>query len=91
MLKFLCSSHFKVLRLQPCCKDAIDYLMGFANRPQDETFAISMGQLCLIVKEEQSYFEQKYKTRIEKIKDTTRDVTVKTICEDLLKIIEGKE
>ena len=72
-------------------KEAMDYLMSYTSKPHEQAFGVAMGQLCLFVKDEQEHFEQKHKPKIEKLKATTKDVTVKTACENLLNVAEGKE
>lgn len=64
--------------------------MSYAIKPKEEVFPVAMGQLCLLVKDEQAYFEEKYKAKIEKLKDTTKDSDVRAQYESLLSIVDGQ-
>lgn len=65
--------------------------MTFADAPKEDVFDVAMGQICLLIKDDKEYFEQKYKVKIEKMIHGTKDLNLRAILENIIKVYKGEE
>lgn len=72
-------------------REAVDYLMSFADDPKEDVFKVALSQIGLLIKDVKEYFEQKYKKKIEKMIDETKEIHLKNILESVIRILEGQE